>query len=62
MCKEISKILQGHSNGPWPQKKVASVDKVLGELTRAVEGPNVSLTLFVVLIKDYSTYGITLCA
>ena len=49
MCKEISKILQGHSNGPWPQKKVASVDKVLGELTRAVDGPNVSLTHYLYL-------------
>eukprot|EP00111_Clytia_hemisphaerica_P019304 TCONS_00056982-protein len=42
-CKEISKILQGHSNGPWPQKKIASIDKVLGELTRAFEGPNTYL-------------------
>lgn len=40
MCKELTKVLQGHSNGPWPSKKVASVDKVLGEISRAFEGPN----------------------
>jgi len=47
MCKEITKILQGHSNGPWPQKKVASIDKILGEITRSFEGSNVSENCFV---------------
>ena len=32
--KDINKILQAHSNGPWPANKVASLDKTIGEISR----------------------------
>lgn len=36
--KEINKVLQSHSNGPWPSNKVASLDKALSEICRSLEG------------------------
>lgn len=38
--KDINKILQAHSNGPWPASKVASLDKSLGEISRLLEDKN----------------------
>ena len=35
--KEINKVLQAQSNGPWPATKIAALDKSISDICRSLE-------------------------
>lgn len=37
VIKDITKYLQSHDSGPWPQNKVSALDRALGEIGRILE-------------------------
>ena len=39
----MTKIIQGHTNGGWPAKKVSTLDKCLSEITRLLQTGEVNL-------------------
>ncbi|XP_065672275.1 S phase cyclin A-associated protein in the endoplasmic reticulum isoform X2 [Hydra vulgaris] len=40
--KDITNLLQGHSNVVWPKNKVSALDKSLNEIMRSLDGSNIN--------------------